>query len=235
MICRLPICSSAAAALLSAASVTGSVTLSDSRSDSVNKRRDYSGVVVSLQPVGQPASVSSAKRATMLQKDKVFLPHVLPVTVGSFVDFPNADPIFHNAFSSYNGQVFDVGLYPPGSSRSVRFARPGAVRVFCNIHPTMSAVILVLATPYFATTKKDGTFQVDAPPGTYDLSVFHERATEQTMAKLTQRVVVGEGGIVVQPIQVSEAGFLLAAHKNKYGKDYAAPVDDKSYYPGVRQ
>ena len=55
--------------------------------------------------------------------------------------------IFHNAFSSYNGQIFDVGLYPPGTSKSVHFTRPGVVRVFCNIHPSMSAVILVLTTP----------------------------------------------------------------------------------------
>ena len=53
-------------------------------------------------------------RARMLQKNKTFSPHVLAVTVGSTIDFPNADPIFHNAFSNFNGQVFDIGLYPPG-------------------------------------------------------------------------------------------------------------------------
>ncbi len=80
----------------------------------------------------------------MLQKNKMFTPHILPIVAGTAVDFPNSDPIFHNAFSSYDGQIFDVGLYPPGSSKSVRFGRPGVVRVFCNIHPAMSAIILVL-------------------------------------------------------------------------------------------
>ena len=96
----------------------------------------------------------------MLQKNKVFVP---PVAAGTAVDFPNADPIFHNAFSSYDGQIFDVGLYPPGTTRSVYFRRACFVRVFCKIHAAMSAVILVLPTPYFATTAKDGTFRIDVP------------------------------------------------------------------------
>ena len=100
----------------------------------------------------------------MVQKDKTFTPHILAVPVGATVDFPNFDPIFHNAFSNYDGQVFDVGLYPPGTSRSVRFSRPGVVRVFCNIHASMSAVIAVLATPYFDTSKRDGKFEIRDVP-----------------------------------------------------------------------
>ena len=162
------------------------------------------------------------------------LPHVLPVMMGSVVDFPNFDPIFHNAFSSYNGQIFDVGLYPPGTSRAVRFSKPGVVRVFCNIHPTMSAVVLVLPTPYFTTTGRDGSYKLAVPPGSYELSVFHERATEQTLQALTQRVLVTEEGVTVSPISVSESGFLSVPHKNKYNKEYGPPSDDKIIYPGVR-
>ena len=128
----------------------------------------------------------------MLQKDKTFSPHVLAVEAGSVVDFPNADPIFHNAFSSYSGQVFDIGLYPPGTTRSLRFARQGVVRVFCNIHSSMSAVIVVLDSPYFATTKRDGAFEIlDVPPGDYQLTVFHERASEATLQGLQRKVTVG--------------------------------------------
>src|SRR6202044_1888521 len=106
------------------------------------------------------------------QKGKMFMPHILPVMAGTTVDFPNLDPIFHNAFSSYSGQIFDVGLYPPGTSRSVRFTREGVVRVFCNIHSSMSAMIVVLATPYFAVTGRDGSFALpDVPPGEYTLRV----------------------------------------------------------------
>src|SRR5215831_18465435 len=134
-------------AALRAAVVSGSVQLLDSHVDSVRRGKDYSGVVLSLVAVGRPSALTD-KHVTMLQKNKMFTPHILPVTAGATIDFPNGDPIFHNAFSTYSGQIFDIGLYSPGKSRSVRFERPGIVRVFCNIHPSMSAIILVLTTPY---------------------------------------------------------------------------------------
>ena len=220
--------------LATAATVSGSVQLRDSRSDAVNKKHDYSGVIISLRPVSQPAPPPPQKHAVMLQKNKVFSPHILPVLAGAIVDFPNADPIFHNAFSSYNGQIFDVGLYPPGTSKSVHFVRPGVVRVFCNIHPSMSSIILVLATPWFTSTAKDGSFRLDVPPGTYELSVFHERSTETTLQNLTQRILVTGEATKLQPLAVSEAGFLNSPHTNKYGKPYAPMPDDRSVYPGVR-
>jgi hypothetical protein len=164
----------------------------------------------------------------------MFTPHVLPVLNGTTVDFPNSDPIFHNAFSSYNGQIFDVGLYPPGTSRAVRFTRPGVLRVFCNIHPTMSAIILVLNTPYFVRTAKNGSFEMNVPPGEYDLSFFHERSTEQELTGLERRVLVTEPALRVSPVMISEAGYLVAPHKNKYGHDYPPSSDDQVFYPGVR-
>ena len=206
----------------------------DSTVAAIARRGDYSGVVVSLQAVGQPVPAPAA-RVTLAQRNKTFLPHVLPVLVGSKVDFPNSDPIFHNAFSSYSGQIFDVGLYPPGTTRSVQFNRPGVVRVFCNIHPAMSAVILVLGTPWFTTTLRDGSFRLLVPAGTYDLAVFHERATAQTLQQLEQRIVVGAEGARVPNIGVSEAGYLLAPHKNKFGSEYSPEPDDKVFYPGVRK
>src|SRR5262250_2648076 len=112
------------------ATVSGRVELRDSRDPAVRRRLDYSGVVISLKPVLGSGPVRQGQRVTMRQKDKTFSPHVLPIPVGASVEFPNADPIFHNAFSSYNGQIFDVGLYPPGSTRSVHFTREGVVRVF---------------------------------------------------------------------------------------------------------
>jgi len=223
------------AAGLRAATVSGSIELRESHSDAVSRHRDFSGVVISLQDITHPAAPVPEKHAVMMQKNKTFTPHVLPVLAGTKIDFPNDDPIFHNAFSTYSGQIFDVGLYPPGTSRTVRFQRPGIVRVFCNIHPTMSAMILVLSTPHFATTPHDGSFHLDVPPGTYDLSIFHERATEQTLQALARRVVVSADGLHLPPIVVSEAGYLMAPHKNKYGHDYAPPPDDKTFYPGSRE
>jgi plastocyanin len=224
---------SLSAALALGAAVSGQVQVRDSRADAVVRHKDFSGIVVSLRSLTATPGAPTA-HAVMNQRNKTFLPHVLPVMMGSIVDFPNSDPIFHNAFSSYNGQIFDVGLYPPGTSRAVRFSRPGVVRVFCNIHPTMSAVVLVLPTPYFTTTARDGSYKLDVPPGSYELSVFHERATEQTLQALTQRVLVTEEGVTVPSIAVSESGFLSVPHKNKYNKEYGPPSDDKIIYPGVR-
>jgi len=237
MIWRWPGCFSAViiiTAAANAASVSGTVELRDSRVAAVSRHGDYSGLVISLQPVNLTPPAPPRKHAAMLQQNKTFTPHVLPILEGTVVDFPNFDPIFHNAFSSFSGQIFDVGLYPPGTSRAVRFQRPGVVRVFCNIHPSMSAVILVLDTPYFTTTATDGTFQLDVPPGSYELNVFHERATEETLRSLDLRILVTDQPVRLPPLAVSEAGYLLAPHKNKYGRDYVPLPDDRSVYPGVR-
>jgi plastocyanin len=225
---------------LYSATVSGKVELRDSRDPEVRKRLDYSGVVVSVKPVhgSAPASGPSGaqERVTMLQKDKTFSPHVLAITVGTSVEFPNADPIFHNAFSSYNGQIFDVGLYPPGSTKSVRFKREGVVRVFCNIHASMSAVIVVLGTPYFATTGRDGSFAIpNVAAGDYQVQIFHERATEATLHGLERRVTVEQSPIVLPTLEISEAGFLPIPHTNKYGRSYPAESDEHSIYPAVRK
>jgi len=234
MTLRWLICFSASLLPLWAGAVSGRVELRDSRYAPVRNRHDFSGVVVALTPVESTAMPAAAKRAVMLQKDKTFSPHVLAIQAGSLVEFPNADPIFHNAFSSYNGQVFDIGLYPPGTSRSVRFARPGVVRVFCNIHSSMSAVIVVVASPYFATTKQDGTFNIaGVPPGQYNLSVFHERASEAAVARLSRKITVGPDDESFPNIVISEAGYLSIPHKNKYGHDYPTDSGDPAY-PGSK-
>lgn len=236
MISRWLICFSLlSAGAASAAVVSGKIVLGDSRAESAKKKRDDSGVVISLVSSVPAARTSSARHAQMLQKDKTFTPHILPILAGTVVDFPNADPIFHSAFSSYNGQIFDVGLYPPGENRSVLFTRPGIVRVFCNIHPTMSAVILVLTTPYFASTQKDGSFRIVAPPGDYDLGVFHERATDQTLNALGRRITVPNDGLVLPGMVVSESGYVAGPHKNKYGHDYPPGSGDEAVYPGARK
>ena len=219
-----------------ASSVTGKVELRDSREASVRKRLDYSGVVISLAAIGKSVPHVSDVHVKMLQKDKMFTPHILAVVAGTYVDFPNDDPIFHNAFSSYSGEIFDVGLYAPGTSRSVQFSRVGVVRVFCNIHSAMSAVIVVLPTPYFVTTRKDGTFQIpNVPPGEYQMTVFHERATEATLRALSRHVVVESASLALSPIVISEAGFLQMPHNNKYGRGYAPETDEHTIYPAAKK
>lgn len=209
----------------------------DSRDAAVEKRKDYSGVVVSLEPAGgMVKAVHQTRHAQMIQKHKTFRPHVLAVMVGTTVDFPNLDPIFHNAFSTYNGQVFDVGLYPPGTSRSVLFGRPGVVRVFCNIHAAMSAVIVVLNTPYFDTTQSDGRFEIPGvPAGDYTLRIFHERATTATLENASRMVNVIGDSIALPTIAISESGYLAIPHKNKYGRDYPPAPDEGGLYPSVKK
>jgi plastocyanin len=218
-----------------AVTVGGRVALMLSHDPNVRKHQDYSGVVVWLDSApAVPTLPASAHHAEMIQKDKTFLPHVLAVTVGTVVDFPNYDPIFHNAFSNFDGQVFDIGLYPPGTSRSMPFRREGIVRVFCNIHPTMSAVIVVLRSPYFAVSNKSGVFQIsDVPAGSYRLHVFHERATEQTLDELVRTVEVSGDQVQLPPISVSESGYLQVPHKNKFGKEYPV-APGAGGYPGQR-
>ena len=224
-----------AAAASPAATVTGTVALVNSRQASVRTAKDFSGVVVWLEPNAPYPIPRTATRAQMIQKKKRFLPHILAVLAGTTVDFPNNDPIFHNAFSNFDGKVFDIGLYAPGTSRSVRLDRPGVVRVFCNIHPTMSALIAVLPTPYFAVSRPDGQYQIPhVPAGEYTLRVVHERATAATLQALSTRLIVSEGTVAAPPISISESGYLPVLHKNKYGKDYPKTVEE-SFYPGARK
>ncbi len=218
-----------------AATVSGHVQLVFSNDPSVKKHQDYSGVVVWLEPLsGLPQLRTKPARVEMIQKDKTFSPHVLPIMIGTTVDFPNYDPIFHNAFSNYNGQIFDIGLYPPGTSRSIVFRREGVVRVFCNIHPTMTAVIVVLQSPYFCVSNKNGDLQMmNVPAGSYRMHVFHERATEQTLAALTKTVEISDERIQLPQISVSESGYLQLPHQNKYGKEYPPDAEPGSY-PGKK-
>src|SRR5579859_6688263 len=107
-----------------AGTVNGTIELMNSRNPEVRQHKNFSGVVVWLEAVGRtvsPAALGTLPPAVMAQKMKSFIPHVVAIPAGTSVEFPNFDPIFHNAFSSYSGQVFDVGLYPPGHSRLVTF------------------------------------------------------------------------------------------------------------------
>jgi plastocyanin len=219
--------------IVSAANVSGRIELVDSKDPAVRKKQDYSGVVVWLERSDKGAAPRPTPlRARMLQKDKTFTPHVLIVPVGSIVDFPNVDPVFHNAFSNYNGQIFDVGLYPPGGNRSVHFARPGIVRIFCNIHSTMTAIVAVVDSSWYDTTKADGHFELrDVPAGEYLLKVFHERATTASLAAAERPVSVTGQPQSLPVISVSESGYLLIPHKDKYGRDYKPVPEDTGIYP----
>ena len=219
----------------SGGTIIGSVQPIDSRDSAVRKNHDYSGVVIWLERSDGEALPLQPKTAQMAQRKKTFVPHVLAVPLGSTVTFPNFDPIFHNVFSNFEGPVFDVGLYPPGNDQRVRFSRPGIVRVFCNIHPTMSAIVAILNTPYMAVSKPDGSFRIDEiKAGEYRLHVFQERATEETLKRLERAVSIGNEPVSVEPLEISETGYIAVPHKNKFGSDYPAVIEDHPMYPAAR-
>lgn len=215
-------------------SVSGRVELSSIPERTHGRAQSLSDIVVWLKPLHAAALPLPHEHGQLLQKDKMFHPHTLAITVGSTVDFPNADPIFHNAFSNFDGELFDVGLYPPGTTRSVRFRKPGIVRVFCNIHPAMSAVIVVVETPYFTMAGPDGRYRIaNVPPGSYELHVFDERATAGPESQILLTVDGGESQVTAPPIHLSEAGYVHPEHKNKYGLDYPPSSTDAETYTGI--
>jgi plastocyanin len=156
-------------------------------------------------------------RFTLRQKNKTFLPRVLGVPTGSSVAFPNDDLIFHNVFSLSGPQPFDLGLYRSGEAPARTFTQPGIYRVFCNIHPQMSAIVLVAPTPHVVVAGPDGRFVLDLPAGRYRLTALSERA-----APVSAEMTVDAGATVAPPLTLDESSWVAVAHKNKYGHDYPA-------------
>jgi len=138
-----------------------------------------------------PATIEGGARvrASMDQRNETFVPHVLAVRSGTVVDFPNSDPIYHNVFSLSRVVAFDLGRYAAGRSKSVRFERPGVVRVFCDIHSHMSAFVLVFGHEYFALTAEDGSYRLEhVPPGTHTVAVWNEiMAPASRQARVPER------------------------------------------------
>ncbi len=196
------------------------------------KTSSASSSVVWLVPVGEAAeSAVAPMHAVLTQKDKMFDPHLLVVTRGSSVEFPNRDPWFHNVFSLFNGKRFDLGLYEAGTSRTVHFDRVGISYIFCNIHPEMSAVIVVLPSQYFAVPNKQGEFSIAAvPPGRYMLHVWNENALPATLQALTREVQIRDAAHSLGTIRVQVTMAASVPHKNKYGQDYEPPSPNNPVY-----
>jgi plastocyanin len=129
-------------------------------------------------------------RATLDQKNEAFVPHILAIVAGTTVDFPNHDETYHNVFSLSSTKPFDLGRYAAGGKKSIRFDRPGIVRVFCDIHSHMSAFILVFSHRHFAVTDDDGRYRLDnVPPGTYNVIAWNEATPNES-----RRVVIPDSG-----------------------------------------
>ena len=157
---------------------------------------------------------------TLLQKDKMFTPHLLVVPTGSVVQFPNADPFFHNVFSLFNGQRFDLGLYEAGKTKAVTFSREGVSYIFCNIHSDMSAVVVSLSTPFYRIADAHGTFHIDGvPAGEYEMHVWVEGEQQNSLDRWTRRVniMTADQDLGTTTVQLATAA---QHHANKFGQPY---------------
>ena len=137
-------------------------------------------VVVYLKDA--PARAVTPVTVAIRQRNETFVPRVVAVPVGSVVDFPNDDPIYHNVFSLSRAKAFNLGRYPKGKSKGVRFDTPGVVKVFCDIHSHMSATVMVFNHPWFAVPDETGAFELPAvPPGDREITAWHERLGDTTL------------------------------------------------------
>ena len=177
--------------------------------------------LVWLDPVGR-APKRPGGAFTVTTRSKTLTPHVMAVPVGSTVVFPNDDPIAHNLFSLTPGNTFDLGLYRKGPGKPRKFEAPGIVNLYCNVHPTMSAVIHVMSTPYYGFADANGNYSFDVPPGKYKVTAWNEQA-----GTVSAEVEVKEpGGTVTAPLLTLDSrNFRSVQHKNKFGQTYRPPKD----------
>jgi hypothetical protein len=201
---------SALAAPVFAGTIKGTVELLEKSS---RKTADLTDVVVWVEGIRVKPKPG---RASMGMRGKTFNPHVVAVGVGSTVDFPNDDPIFHNVFSVSGENRFDLDLYKRPKSGQWTFQNPGIVRVYCNIHPQMSAVVVVRDNPYFTKAGPDGSFEIpDVPPGRYQLRAWHERAAQEASTDITVREAPVGAKLVLDA-----SSYRRLQHKKKDGKTY---------------
>ncbi|MBT8365333.1 MAG: hypothetical protein KJP23_11570 [Deltaproteobacteria bacterium] len=175
--------------------------------------RSPANVLVYLTKAPSGSMDLSKTNFVMDQRNLEFIPHVLPVLVGSTVQFPNNDKVDHNIFSMSRTKKFNLGSYKPGDSKAVLFDKPGIVELRCDVHAEMAAYILVMKNPYFAVTDKNGHFEIlDSSyfkqaglegatgllPGKYFIKTWHEKLKTQKKA-----IVVAEHGEVTIQLGLS--------------------------------
>jgi plastocyanin len=200
---------------LQAAPLSGKVSFQTKRGQNpaVNE------TLVWLEPQGSlKAAKKPAATFQMTTRGKLLIPHVLAIPVGSTVDFPNDDPISHNLFSLSGSNGFDLGLYRRGAGKSHKFESPGIVNVYCNVHPNMSSVIHVMATPYYTFTDAAGAYSFDVPAGRYRVVAWNEQGG---MAESTIDVPAAGTGNVA--LMIDSRNYRATSHTNKEGKAYQAP------------
>ncbi|HSY51759.1 MAG TPA: hypothetical protein VLC46_23355 [Thermoanaerobaculia bacterium] len=204
---------------LAAANVSGKVTFVTKRGQNPVPAE----TLVWIEPLNAKAPRSAPATFQITTRNKTLLPHVLAIPLGSTVVFPNDDPISHNLFSLSSNNAFDLGLYRKGAGKSMRFESPGIVNVYCNVHPNMSAVIHVMATPYFAFADGNGNFTVtNVPAGKYRLVAWNEQGGQS-------EVPVEITAAAAPPpltITLDSRNYRATQHMDKAGKPYHSPSSE---------
>jgi len=193
--------------------VSGRVALTERPGE---QSSDIGNTVIYLVPTVAASARTTPADASIAMIGRAFVPRVRVVTPGSRVEFPNQDPFSHNIFSTTPGAVFDLGLYQSGRTRDTQFRRAGVFPVYCNIHPRMTAFVVVVPSPYFTLVGADGRWTIpNVPAGLYTMHLWHERAAETTQP--LQVDAAGQSGV---DVTVDARGFRFAQHKNKFGREY---------------
>ena len=193
--------------------LTGRVAITERPGETTT---DFSSTIIYLVPKDTARLRLRPVEASLAMSGRAFVPHVRVITPGSRVEFPNQDPFSHNIFSSSPGAVFELGLYPAGKSKHAPFRRPGAYAVYCNIHPRMTAFVVVAPSPWFAQAGNDGRWTIaGVPAGEYTLTVWHERTPAVNVP-----VTVTAGGLADLATSLDARGFRFVEHKNKFGREY---------------
>jgi len=188
------------------------------------KKSDLSSVIVYLEQMEADTKIPTAalkKKFDMATKNKQFSPRSIVVPIGRVVNFPNHDPIFHNIFSVSRPNDFDLGLYKGGASKSKTFDAPGIVRVFCNVHPQMTATIVVTNTAFYTKANKEGNFSLGIVPwGSFTVRVYTEEG------QISQKIEVKDEPIHLK-LTIDGRTFKKIPHKNKFGKDYSTDESER--------
>lgn len=188
------------------------------------KKADLTSIIVYLDSMKDAAVIPSAllkKEYSMETRNKQFTPRILAVPLGASVNFPNFDPIFHNLFSVSRPNDFDLGLYKGGTSKSKSFTSPGVVRVYCNVHPQMTATIVVANSPYYADADKSGNFSLGTVPnGAYEIRAYTDEGETE------QRIDVGDTPLKVK-LTIDARSYKKIKHKNKLGQDYPTGENER--------
>jgi len=197
---------------------------------------DLSNIVIWLTPLTSGEAAASASSSghpapQIAQINKSFDPHVMVIQVGTPVQFPNKDPFLHNVFSLFDGKRFDLGFYEAGSSKVVHFDRPGISFLFCNIHPEMSGAVVVVDTPYFGMSDRNGRVTIqNVPDGRYQLNVWYERSLPEDLKGASRPVTISDVSRNLDPVRIVENPNFTLEHKNKYGQDYIPPANTSPVY-----